>query len=561
MEEPPVLVYCHSQTGNRIEGLSLLEFCAQRSMSLLLFDFAGCGRSEGEYVSLGLFEAVDLDLIIRDLKVRFRVGTLCLWGRSMGAVTSIFYAENHQSEVIAMILDSPFSNLREMLIQIAQNKIKMPSVVISMALSLISGTVKQKIGIDLLDLEPGKVAEKCNIPALFIVAKDDEILPPKSVMDIYNRYKSSKKVLITSLEGGHAAEREDHIIEQAFSMLIDEISKAHYEQKMKEKITSTSLRQKSSFRMDDPFLKSTTILKQTSHNFGRKNSMVFESPRIQSPSRVFAAQGSMLSPIKNIATCDITKGESIERGRQRLEISLGTPSTHFTVSMANLTQKAKSINTNFKFLATENIHSKGQFLQSINTGLSKTLCHNFPSEQVFEENLEMSPSFSPPQSHQSYGHSPIVTNTSNTNLQQNIAPEQAGFFDHSPALLNYTQNVSPGLNSSYLEQQHYSPNQCLASNSSPQYISTTPRVFTPIQTAPQQENSYGLNYHTKVRPQMFTQKSSVLPPMSPNPKMGVKINRTRGGLDRSLLSSQLSDSSSHSNILHQPFNASGSRGK
>jgi hypothetical protein len=246
---------------------------------LLLFDFAGCGKSEGEFVSLGHFEAVDLDIIIRDLKTRFRVGTVSLWGRSMGAVTCILYAEKHQSEIHVMILDSPFSNLREMLIQIGQNKVRMPAAVISLALNLISGTVKEKLGVDLLELEPGKVAERCNIPALFIVAKDDEILPPKSVMDIYNRYKSSKKVLITSLEGGHAAEREDHIIEQAFNMLVDEISKFHYEQKMKDKIKS-STKGKFGSRMDDPFL-STSIRRP---NNGKKilltGSEIFEESAI-----------------------------------------------------------------------------------------------------------------------------------------------------------------------------------------------------------------------------------------------------------------------------------------
>lgn len=258
MESPPCLVYCHSQTGNRLEGYQLLEYCATKSMSLLLFDFAACGKSQGEYLSLGWFESLDLDVVIRDLKSRFRVSSVSLWGRSMGAVTCILYAEQHQAQISFMVLDSPFSNLKEMLIKIGQNKVKMPAVVLSMALTLISSTINQKLGVDLLSLEPGKTAEKCNVPAVFIVAKNDEILPPKSVLDIYERYKSTQKAIIYSLEGTHNTEREEHIIEQAFGKLIDHITKKLYEQKMSQK-TEHPVHNRGSVMMEDPFFRPNAV--------------------------------------------------------------------------------------------------------------------------------------------------------------------------------------------------------------------------------------------------------------------------------------------------------------
>ena len=57
------VVYLHSQSGNRIEGLFLTEYCAKSNFYLLLFDFSGCGVSEGQYVSLGHFEKDDLQLV------------------------------------------------------------------------------------------------------------------------------------------------------------------------------------------------------------------------------------------------------------------------------------------------------------------------------------------------------------------------------------------------------------------------------------------------------------------------------------------------------------------
>ena len=55
----PVVIYLHSHSGNRLEGLNLIElFCP--NFGVCLFDFSGCGHSEGDYVTLGIKEQNDL---------------------------------------------------------------------------------------------------------------------------------------------------------------------------------------------------------------------------------------------------------------------------------------------------------------------------------------------------------------------------------------------------------------------------------------------------------------------------------------------------------------------
>lgn len=39
---------------------------------------------------------------------------MVLWGRSMGACTALMYAHKYHNNVSAMILDSPFQNLRSL---------------------------------------------------------------------------------------------------------------------------------------------------------------------------------------------------------------------------------------------------------------------------------------------------------------------------------------------------------------------------------------------------------------------------------------------------------------
>jgi predicted alpha/beta-fold hydrolase len=107
----PCLIYCHSQQGCRIEGLFLQEFCIENGIGLCVFDFSGCGKSEGEFVTLGWNETNDLSQLIDIITRTYSATRISLWGRSMGAVTNIMFAERNSFFVSAMVrsLDIGFS--------------------------------------------------------------------------------------------------------------------------------------------------------------------------------------------------------------------------------------------------------------------------------------------------------------------------------------------------------------------------------------------------------------------------------------------------------------------
>lgn len=58
----PCVIYMHGNSSSRLEGLSALSLVLTLGATLLAFDFAGSGLSEGEYVSLGAFEKEDLQV-------------------------------------------------------------------------------------------------------------------------------------------------------------------------------------------------------------------------------------------------------------------------------------------------------------------------------------------------------------------------------------------------------------------------------------------------------------------------------------------------------------------
>ena len=102
-----------------------MHYLLPQNITLFCFDFAGCGLSEGEYISLGWFERDDVAMIVEHLRECRRISTIALWGRSMGAVTALLHADRDPS-IAAIILDSPFSDLSKLVNELAYRYTKLP---------------------------------------------------------------------------------------------------------------------------------------------------------------------------------------------------------------------------------------------------------------------------------------------------------------------------------------------------------------------------------------------------------------------------------------------------
>jgi pimeloyl-ACP methyl ester carboxylesterase len=128
-EKMPCVIYLHGNSSSRVEGVSAAEVLLPMDMTVFCFDFSGCGKSEGEWVTLGHKEQHDLKTVINYLRSTRKVSVIGLWGRSMGAVTSIFYAAKHPSDISGMVLDSPFSNLNRLTLELAQTFTRIPAII------------------------------------------------------------------------------------------------------------------------------------------------------------------------------------------------------------------------------------------------------------------------------------------------------------------------------------------------------------------------------------------------------------------------------------------------
>jgi pimeloyl-ACP methyl ester carboxylesterase len=189
------LVYLHSHSGNRPEGIQTLLSHVAGEMALCVFDFAAYGMSQGEYASQGISEIHDVDAVLRWLYEQKAFRRFYLWGRSMGAVTAIYYASKivnpptaRAFKVEGIILDSPYPDLRELIAdQLAEYNV--PRFISSYGIiPILSSTIKEKVGFEVLENNnPRSHCEQIKLPTFVMVGENDKLTKPADVEEMYHR--------------------------------------------------------------------------------------------------------------------------------------------------------------------------------------------------------------------------------------------------------------------------------------------------------------------------------------------------------------------------------------
>ena len=206
----PCVIYLHGNSSSRCEVVPLLKFLLPLNITIFSFDFAGCGHSEGEYISLGWYEQQDVETIINFLRKTKKISTIGIWGRSMGAVTAILYGYKDPS-IAGIVLDSPFFSLKMLIDEISKNRVSLPNFIISQVIKMMKNTIKEKVMFNIDDIETWEYAKKCFIPAFFCHGKNDNFVDIHHCKDLYKIYAGEKKGMI--IEGDHNSFRSKKVNE------------------------------------------------------------------------------------------------------------------------------------------------------------------------------------------------------------------------------------------------------------------------------------------------------------------------------------------------------------
>lgn len=201
----PCVIYCHGNSGCRADANEAAVILLPSNITVFTLDFSGSGLSDGDYVSLGWHEKDDLKVVVSYLRSNEQISCIGLWGRSMGAVTSLLYGAEDPS-IAGMVLDSAFSNLFKLMMELVDvYKIRLPKFTVKVALQYMRRIIQKKAKFDIMDLSPVQVSPKTFIPALFGHAKDDKFIQPHHSDLIYSSYAGDKNII--KFDGDHNSSR------------------------------------------------------------------------------------------------------------------------------------------------------------------------------------------------------------------------------------------------------------------------------------------------------------------------------------------------------------------
>ncbi|WP_035098412.1 alpha/beta hydrolase [Anoxybacteroides tepidamans] len=191
------IIFSHGYGGNRYEPnvpfLPLAKPLVNEGYRVIMFDFRASGESEGDMTTIGAKEKYDLLGVIDYAKQHYS-DPIVLYGVSMGAATSILAAGMDQ-DVKAVIADSPFSDLEGYLRTYMPVWTHLPNVPFTY---LILTLIPMLTDLNPVESIPIKAVDQiAPRPILFIHSKDDQSIPYKESVKMYNKHPDVFEIWLT----------------------------------------------------------------------------------------------------------------------------------------------------------------------------------------------------------------------------------------------------------------------------------------------------------------------------------------------------------------------------
>lgn len=196
-----VVVLSPSRRGRRQDSLGIAVALWRKGFNVLCYSYRGMSGSEGGRSTLGVHEVQELGAAIAFARRRVRGARIGLLGYSMGASVSLLVAAGDPA-VEALVLDSPFADLRRVLREAVRGTLGLPGRPLVAVLGL---QLRLRTGARLVDASPISVLSGLEPrPLFFIHGGADAVTDVRHARDLYDAYRGPREIWVVP-GAGHAA--------------------------------------------------------------------------------------------------------------------------------------------------------------------------------------------------------------------------------------------------------------------------------------------------------------------------------------------------------------------
>jgi uncharacterized protein len=190
---PQVVVVSPGHKSRRQDLLGISVALWRKGFNVLCYSYRGMVGSDRALVTMGVREVQELEAAIAFARSRVRKARIGLLGYSMGASVSLLGAAG-DPDVAALVLDSPFSDLRKVLIENVTRAIHLPGAPLVWGVSL---WMRLRHGVRLSDASPIAVLSGLEPrPLFFIHGGADEVTSLRHSRLLLDAYRGPREIWV-----------------------------------------------------------------------------------------------------------------------------------------------------------------------------------------------------------------------------------------------------------------------------------------------------------------------------------------------------------------------------
>jgi fermentation-respiration switch protein FrsA (DUF1100 family) len=190
---PQVIVISPGHKGRRESLLGIAVALWRKGFNVLVYSYRGMPGSDRTVVTMGVREVQELESAIAFARRRVRGARIGLLGYSMGAVVSLLGAAGDPS-VEALVLDSPFSDLRRVVRENIRRYTLLPGAPFVMAVGL---WLRLRHGVRISESSPIAVLSGLESrPVFFIHGGADGITSVQHSRLLHDAYKGPREIWV-----------------------------------------------------------------------------------------------------------------------------------------------------------------------------------------------------------------------------------------------------------------------------------------------------------------------------------------------------------------------------